>query len=99
MMLAALSAWYAGVQQVVLVGARDGEATGMLSRVVAQRYLPFAVTVPVEPGASQERLSRLVPFIAAMSQRDGAPTAYVCRDFTCQAPTTDPDELAAQLQG
>jgi hypothetical protein len=98
MMLAALSAWHAGVQQVVLVGARDDESTRNLSRVVAQRYLPFAVTVPVEPGASQDRLARLVPFIGAMSLRDGKPTAYVCRDFTCQAPTTDPDELAVQLQ-
>jgi hypothetical protein len=98
MMLAALSAWHAGVQQVVLVGARDDEATKQLSRVVAQRYLPFAVTVPVEPGASQDRLARIVPFIGAMSLRDGKPTAYLCRDFTCQAPTTDPDELAAQLQ-
>jgi hypothetical protein len=99
MMLAALSAWHNGVQQVVLVGRRDDEAMGKLSRVVAQRYLPFALTVPVEPGASQERLARIVPFIGAMSLRDGRPTAYVCRDFTCQAPTTDPDELAAQLQG
>jgi hypothetical protein len=98
MMLAALSAWHAGVQQVVLVGARHDESMRKLSRVVAQRYLPFAMIVPVEPGASQERLSRLVPFIGAMSLRDGKPTAYVCRDFTCQAPTTDPDELAVQFR-
>jgi len=99
MMLAALSVWHNGVQQVVLVGRRDDEAMGKLSRVVARRFLPFALTVPVEPGAPQERLARIVPFIGAMSLRNGRPTAWVCRDFTCQAPTTDPDELAAQLQG
>ena len=82
----------------MLVGARDDEAMGMLFRVVAQRYLPFAVTVPVEPGASQDRLARLAPFIGAMSPREGKPTAYVCRNFACQAPTSDPVELAAQLQ-
>jgi hypothetical protein len=98
MMLAGLSAWHNGVQQVVLVGRGDDEAMKGLARVVAQTYLPFAVIVPVEPGPQQERLARLVPFIGAMSERDGRPTAYVCRDFTCQAPTTDPDELAAQLQ-
>jgi hypothetical protein len=98
MMLAALSAWHAGVQQVVLVGTGDDESMRKLSRVVAQRYLPFAVTVPVEPGPQQERLARVVPLIGAMSERDGRPTAYVCRDFTCQAPTSDLDELAAQLQ-
>jgi uncharacterized protein YyaL (SSP411 family) len=99
MMLAALSAWHHGVQQVVIVGRRDDEALGRLSEVAARRYLPFAVTVPVEPGAQQERLARIVPFIGAMAMRNGRPTAYVCRDFACQAPTCDPDELAAQLQG
>jgi len=98
MMLAGLSAWHNGVQQVVLVGRGDDEAMKGLARVVAQTYLPFAVIVPVEPGPQQERLARLVPFIGAMSERDGRPTAYVCRDFTCQAPTSDPDELAAQLK-
>jgi uncharacterized protein YyaL (SSP411 family) len=29
----------------------------------------------------------------------GEPTAYVCRNFTCDAPTTDPDRLRAALNG
>jgi len=28
---------------------------------------------------------------------DGRATAYVCRQFACRAPTSDPDELARQL--
>ncbi len=28
---------------------------------------------------------------------DERPTAYVCEHFTCQAPTTDPQALAASL--
>jgi uncharacterized protein len=30
---------------------------------------------------------------------DGRATAYVCRSFTCDAPTTDPDRLREQLRG
>jgi hypothetical protein len=28
---------------------------------------------------------------------EGRPTAYVCRDYVCQLPVTDPEALARQL--
>ena len=38
-----------------------------------------------------------VPLLEGRTARDGMATAYVCRGFTCDAPTTDPAELASQL--
>jgi uncharacterized protein YyaL (SSP411 family) len=35
--------------------------------------------------------------LAAKQPIDGLPTAYVCHDYVCQAPTTDCAELARQL--
>ncbi len=32
-----------------------------------------------------------------MEMRDELPTAYLCRDFACQAPVTDPEAFRAQL--
>ena len=29
--------------------------------------------------------------------RDGLPTAYVCRDFVCSLPTTDPRDLSSSI--
>ena len=60
---------------------------------VARQYLPFAVTVIAEPGAQQERLARTIPLIGAMRMKDLKPTAYVCRDFACQAPVTSAEAL------
>ncbi|MDD1750779.1 MAG: hypothetical protein LUO89_13010, partial [Methanothrix sp.] len=97
MMLAALSAWHAGVQQVVLVGSRQDENLQALARVVARRHLPFAVTILAEPGPHQDRLVRTVPQVASMRMLNGRPTAYVCRDFACQQPTTEPGVLERQL--
>jgi hypothetical protein len=51
------------------------------------------VTVPVEPGEQQMALARRLPYVAAMD----ATAAYVCRDFACEAPVTDPVSLAASL--
>jgi uncharacterized protein YyaL (SSP411 family) len=31
-------------------------------------------------------------------QIGGDPTAFVCRDFACRLPVTDPDALRAQLR-
>ena len=95
LMLAILSAWHARIQQIVpWAGAIHRSGTGPRRRAI---YLPFAVTLLVEPGPQQERLSTTAPAIAAMSMRDGKPTAYVCRNFACQQPTTDPDELMGLL--
>jgi uncharacterized protein YyaL (SSP411 family) len=97
MMLAALSTYHAKVAQVVIVGAPGDDATQTLLREAAAKYDPFSVIVPVEPGAVQTRLAQMLPFISAMTTRDGKATAYVCHDFTCSEPATDPAGLAERL--
>ncbi len=39
------------------------------------------------------------PLLAGRPLVGGAPAAYVCRNFTCDAPTTDPDRLRTALTG
>jgi uncharacterized protein YyaL (SSP411 family) len=95
MMLCALSGWHAGYSQVALVGA-PGPGQAALAGEIAKHYLPFALIVPVRPGAAQASLSRLLPFVAAMSAGDGA-AAYVCRDFTCRQPAGSVEALRAEL--
>ena len=38
------------------------------------------------------------PYPSPLWEGREAGRAYVCRDFACQAPVTDPDALAAQLR-
>jgi uncharacterized protein YyaL (SSP411 family) len=95
MMLAALSCSLAPKQEVVIVGG-DEEGADVLFDALASRYLPFAVTIPLR---SDERSAprRLLPFTEAMTMREGRATAYVCRDFACSQPTTDPAKMLNQL--
>ncbi len=97
MLLAGLSAWHAGTQQVAIVGDAHDPARAALERVAAERYLPFTVVVPVAPGERQRRIGAVAPFVAGMGARDGRATAYVCREFACQAPVTDAEALRSQL--
>jgi uncharacterized protein YyaL (SSP411 family) len=39
----------------------------------------------------------MTPVLDAMRTVDGRATAYLCRDFACQAPTAEPAELSRQL--
>jgi hypothetical protein len=93
MMAAALSTHLAGVQQIVLV---EGTSAADLHRALAQRYLPFAVSLRVDPSAKRA-LAASLPAIAAMTPVDGKAAVYVCRNFTCRQPVTDVDALEREL--
>ncbi|HEX5476017.1 MAG TPA: thioredoxin domain-containing protein [Vicinamibacterales bacterium] len=96
MMLTALSAWYAGASQVVIVGPHHREDTDRLTAAAGRAYRPFALVLPIEPQAGA-RLADLMPEVSSMAMRDARATAYVCRDFSCQAPVTTVADLEAQL--
>ena len=97
MLMAALSAWHAEHAQVVIVGPPGQQSTRALFAELAKHYRPFAVTVPVAPGSVQQALAGRLPFVAAMQEGPSGAAAYICRNFTCQAPVTTADALAAGL--
>lgn len=92
-MAAALTTALAPSSQVVVVGPRRRDDTRALWRRAQRGLQPFTVMMPVEPGEEQQAMARLLPWVGAMRMVDGRATAYVCRDFVCQAPVTDPEGL------
>jgi uncharacterized protein len=48
-MMCNLSAWHAGMSQVVIVGPRDREDTRALRQALAALHLPFAIVIPLDP--------------------------------------------------
>ena len=97
-MCAALSVYHAGVRQVVVAGGGEPGGAPLFAELAAM-YLPFAIVVPLREGEDQERTARLLPFVADMRTRDGRATAYVCRDFRCDAPIQEPEALRQLLAG
>jgi uncharacterized protein YyaL (SSP411 family) len=87
--------WHGGGTQIVIAGRHDAEDTRALERAVARHDLPWAVIVPVDPTIAA---SSPLPWLQAMALRDGHAAAYVCSDFTCQAPVTDAAALDGQIE-
>jgi uncharacterized protein YyaL (SSP411 family) len=93
MMAAALSAWHAGLEQVVIVGDAGADA---LERAVLTRYHPFAIVLRVPAGA-QPALAAVLPWLAAMTAVNGQAAAYVCRQFACRQPVTSAAAVEEEL--
>jgi uncharacterized protein YyaL (SSP411 family) len=84
-LLQALDFRLAQVREVALVG----DELGPLERVVRDEFRPHLVLAGGEPDG--------VPLLEGRDPVDGRATAYVCEQFACKAPVTEPDQLEALL--
>ncbi|MFD6908145.1 thioredoxin domain-containing protein [Streptomyces sp. NPDC060077] len=92
--LAVAEAALDGPREIAVVGpALDDPATTALHRTALLGAAPGAVVAVGTPGSDE------FPLLADRPLVDGGPAAYVCRNFTCDAPTTDPDRLRTALEG
>lgn len=96
-LLSVLDFYLAGPYEVAVIGEPGAEDTRELLRAMGSRYLPHRVVAGRSP--RDERAAALSPLLEGREARGGRATAYVCRNYACQSPTTDPDELLRQLGG
>jgi uncharacterized protein YyaL (SSP411 family) len=82
------------IDEVAIVGDPADPTTAALLTVVRGRFRPGVVVALASAAASG---SSAVPLLHDRPQLDGRATAYVCRGFACQKPTTSPEELGNQL--
>ena len=95
-LLSGVEAWHQGFEEIAIVGSRGDSGTKELLRAVYQTYLPNKIVARLDPGNSEA--PKRIPLLANRPQIDGKPSAYVCRNFTCQKPTANPRELREQLR-
>jgi uncharacterized protein YyaL (SSP411 family) len=79
----------------VVAGDQADERAVRLRRAVSGPYAPDLVIAPLPPGSSLEAW----PLFEGKVAREGQPTAYVCRGYACDEPTTDPKRAAEQVAG
>ncbi|TQN32890.1 hypothetical protein FHX37_2877 [Haloactinospora alba] len=90
--LFAAEALLTGPPEVAVVGAAGDPATREL-HTTALLHAPGATAITRGDGDDDGG----IPLLTGRTLVDGAPAAYVCRDFTCELPATTPERLAEQL--
>ena len=96
-MLVAFMATLAKPRQIVIAGEIDDSATKALLKEVHRHFMPNKVLILADGGEGQKYLGERNEAMRVMSPVDGKPAAYVCENFTCQAPVTGPAGLQALL--
>jgi uncharacterized protein len=81
-------------REIAIIGDPEAADTRALLDTVYASYLPNKVVAGHAPDGEA---GALIPLLEGRTARNGKATAYVCVQYACQAPTTDPKELASQL--
>jgi hypothetical protein len=101
-MLAGVDFYCRRPREIVIVVSDSSDADGRtdMLRTLWSTYLPNKVVAMLGVDrASADTIIQRVPLAVDKSPRNGRTTAFVCENFACRAPTTDPETLARQLGG
>jgi len=82
---------------VVLAGNPRAVDFRALAAVLAEGCRPRRIVLCADGAEGQAWLAARKPYLSEMKPLGGRATAYVCENFACQAPVTDPAELRKTL--
>ena len=97
-MLCAVDASMSKGRQIVIAGTPGAEDTKALIREARSQFAPNQIVILADGGAGQAWIGKRNASIADMKPKDGKAAAYVCEDFVCKAPETDPAKLREMLK-
>ena len=90
-LLRAIDFHFASVKEVALVEPRAGDGIDKLEAVVRSGFRPYLVVAGGPEGTDRPELMR------ERTAVNGSAAAYVCENFSCRRPVTEPAELASAL--
>ena len=83
--------------EVVVVEGPEKMETREMITTLRQHFIPSKVVLFRPVGAEETAVTGIAPFVKDLTTIDGKTTAYVCSNFSCQQPTTEPDTMLRHL--
>ena len=93
--LGGLDFYLSAPKEIAIAGDPSDDATRALLAEIYRHYLPNKVVMGVGDNGAIANL----PLARERERLGGVATAYVCENYACQMPTTDPSVMAQQLAG
>ena len=84
--------------EIVIAGDRNSEKTHEFIRALAGEYLPNKIVL-LKDEANETEISRIAHYTKDHKPIDGKPVAYVCSNYKCSLPTSDPVRMLELLRG
>ena len=75
--------------EVVIVGNPQAEDARAMLKTLRRKFIPNKVVLFRSAEEEFPEIARFAEFIRFLSSREGKATAYICRNYKCNVPTTD----------
>ncbi|NLI13239.1 MAG: thioredoxin domain-containing protein [Peptococcaceae bacterium] len=87
-----------GPAREIVIAGKSGEAdTEAMLSAVRRAFIPETAAVFHPAGESGKGIEKAAPFVKEQLPVNGKATAYICQNYACREPVTDPEELARLL--
>jgi hypothetical protein len=84
-------------REVVVVGRTGAPDTRAMFDVLRKEFIPNTVVLFRPAEESDPEIVKLAPFTEAMKSLGDRATAFICSNYRCERPTTNPEELRSFL--
>jgi len=84
-------------REIVIVGEPKNKDTKEILSFLQSHYLPHTSIILKNPKEKNSLLEELIPWTKTYDQIDQKTTVYICKNKTCQQPTTDLEEIKKEL--
>jgi len=97
MLLLALDFGIGPSYEVVIVGDPNATDTKTMRRALDDRFVPNKVVLLKPEGSAGKALVKIASFTESHAAIEGKATAYVCKNYACELPTTDAAKMVEML--
>jgi uncharacterized protein YyaL (SSP411 family) len=96
--LVALDFAFGPSKEIVIVGPPGEEETEAMLKALRSVYVPNRVILFRPTGQQSAQIDSVAGFLKDFHPLNGKATAYVCREFSCERPTTSIQEMLALMK-